>query len=224
MDIITIAINVLGLTYIHHTIGQYIIPSARYFAIHACVNSMIMYKSFHALWDFFKSPETAVFCIDNCSDPFPNLLTTALHLYHMICYPLKPIDRIHHYPAMLANSIMVLYPAGPIQNFTFFFMMGLPGMIDYLMLVMVKYGLINSMTEKRYNAILNMTVRMPGLVISSFAALRSLVLYPKLFVSDNHLICALFICLHNFWNGTYFAFKSVESYSKYSLAQKNMFA
>ena len=83
MEFLTFASNVVTLTYIHHTIGRYIIPSARYFVIHAHVNALIVYRSFHTLWDFFKSPETSIFCIDNCSDPFPNLLTAALH-----CYPL----------------------------------------------------------------------------------------------------------------------------------------
>lgn len=217
MDLITIASNVIALTYIHHTLGQYVMPSARYFATHTCINAVIAYRSFGELWRFFESPETAIFCIDGCSDPSPNLLTIALHLYHMLCYDLKPIDRIHHYPAMIANTIMMLYPAGPIQNFTFFFMMGLPGMLDYLMLVLVKYSLLASLAEKRCNALLNMGVRMPGLVLSSFATLRSIVLYPELFQSEGHLICAMFICIHNFWNGTYFAFKAVESYVKHTL-------
>jgi hypothetical protein len=166
MDLITIASNVIGLTCIHHTLGQYVMPPARYFAVHTCINAAIVYRSFDTLWGFFESPETAIFCDDGCADPFPNLLTTALHLYHMLCYDLKPIDRVHHYPAMIANSIMLAYPAGVIQNFTFFFMMGLPGMLDYLMLVLVKYKLLESLTEKRYNALLNMTIRMPGLVLS----------------------------------------------------------
>lgn len=214
MQILTIATNVLGLSYFHHTIGQYIIPSARYFAIHAIVNTTIVYHTFRSVWSFFQNPQTALFCVDDCTDPFPNLLTVSLHLYHVLCYNMKTIDKIHHIPAVLANLIMCLYPAGSIENFTFFFMMGLPGMLDYTMLVLVKYNLLESITEKKYNAILNMTVRMPALVVSSFATLQSIVLYDTLFISRFHLLCAIIICIHNFWNGTYFAFKAVESYVK----------
>jgi hypothetical protein len=44
---------------------------------------------------------------------------------------------------------------GPVANFTNFFVCGVPGGLDYLMLALVKHGKILPLTEKYYNNILN---------------------------------------------------------------------
>ena len=44
---------------------------------------------------------------------------------------------------------------GPIANTYFFFICGLPGMIDYFMLGLAKLGKLDIMEEKRINAFLN---------------------------------------------------------------------
>lgn len=51
---------------------------------------------------------------------------------------MKSIDLIHHIPALTAAVLNAVYPTGPIQNFTFLFIMGIPGGYDYGLLVGVK--------------------------------------------------------------------------------------
>ena len=69
----------------------------------------------------------------------------------------------------LARELMLppvsRYPSLPVR----FFICGLPGGMDYVMLAMVKHGLLDAMAEKRYNARINVWLRAPGLVCCAFA-------------------------------------------------------
>eukprot|EP01104_Vermistella_antarctica_P020410 TRINITY_DN8714_c0_g1_i1.p1 TRINITY_DN8714_c0_g1~~TRINITY_DN8714_c0_g1_i1.p1 ORF type:complete len:113 (+),score=19.56 TRINITY_DN8714_c0_g1_i1:177-515(+) len=47
-------------------------------------------------------------------------------------------------------------------------MCGLPGGIDYFLLVLVKHGLIDKMTEKDINRFLNLLIRWPGMFLAGY--------------------------------------------------------
>ena len=55
-------------------------------------------------------------------------------------------------------------------NFCLFFICGLPGLIDYMMLVARRRGAMSSLTEKKWNTILHLWVRCPGLIVYSTVA------------------------------------------------------
>lgn len=77
----------------------------------------------------------------------------ALHLYHMLFYrPLPMIDWIHHF-VMVVVMLPLAYCLDPghLLGHGSFYASGFPGGLDYLMLVLVKKGWMNSITEKRYN-------------------------------------------------------------------------
>ena len=74
-------------------------------------------------------------------------------------YAVTPADYFHH--GLFIPTIALpgqVYRWGPLSNFQAFFISGLPGGIDYLLLGLQKVGKLNHMTEKRINANLN-TVR-----------------------------------------------------------------
>lgn len=210
------ALAVCGLTatynYIHTTFLDYIKPEAKYFCVHTITNGLIIYFSYECFFEFFQDPFTSGFCLDGkCKNQIPNLMTFSLHLYHLLNYKMKPIDLIHHYPSFIGNIINMIYPSGPLQNYTFMFIMGIPGMIDYGLLTLVKYNKVSKTTEKRVNSCLNLYIRSPGLIISSFALFQSLLNYQHLFVSRLHKYCFFIICIHNFWNAQYFMEKALKS-------------
>ena len=81
----------------------------------------------------------------------------------MVCAPLWYYMLIQVLPILLP-LLPLLLPAmcfqivgcfGPVANFTNFFVCGVPGGLDYLMLALVKHGKILPLTEKYYNNILN---------------------------------------------------------------------
>ena len=77
----------------------------------------------------------------------------ALHIYHIILYrPLPMIDWVHH-GIMVVIMLPLAYALVPghLLGHGAFYASGLPGGIDYLMLVLVKKGWMKSIDEKRYN-------------------------------------------------------------------------
>eukprot|EP00041_Stephanoeca_diplocostata_P029956 m.893862 g.893862 ORF g.893862 m.893862 type:complete len:175 (-) comp23663_c3_seq1:266-790(-) len=103
------------------------------------------------------------------------------------------------------------YPTGPIQNFTFLFMMGIPGGYDYALLVGMKHGLCSKMLEKRANSRLNLWLRSPGLIVSSFCIFQSLTQHQEDLQGRGQLIAGAIMLLHNLWNAQYFMSLALQS-------------
>jgi hypothetical protein len=51
---------------------------------------------------------------------------------------------------------------------------GLPGGLDYLLLALVKHGVISKMAEKRLNTRLNQLIRVPGVLVCTSSGVLSL--------------------------------------------------
>lgn len=212
IQILTVAGFTNLYSFIHKNFLNQVIPEAKYFLVHTITNGIIVYFSYECFFEFFQDPFKSTFCLSGvCKNQIPNLLTFSIHIYHMLNYKMKPIDLIHHYPSFIGNIINIVYPSGPLQNYTFMFIMGVPGMIDYGLLTLVKYKKIDKNFEKKINSCLNLYIRSPGLLISSFSLFQSLVNYQNLFVSSLHKYCSFAICIHNFWNAQYFMEKTLRS-------------
>ena len=82
----------------------------------------------------------------------PIYMVAALHLYHMVPglgFELGWPDYFHHF--VFAGTICTAglsLAAGPIVNFIAIFICGLPGALDYIMLVLVKLGRMQPQQEK----------------------------------------------------------------------------
>lgn len=197
----------------HYTILAPIKTEAQYFALHTWVNGMIVVISIPYTLQLLQDPSRGMFCDTEkgCANQLPNVLTTALHLYHMWMFTMKPIDLIHHIPAFIAAFFNMMYPTGPIQNFTFLFIMGIPGGYDYALLVGIKHGYLGKMVEKRANSKLNLWLRSPGLIVSSFSIYQSLMTHPHEFMSYYHMGGAALVMVHNLWNAQYFMNRAIQS-------------
>ena len=204
--------------FLHCTLIQFVIPSARYFTMHILANMCIIYFSYEAVPLFLADPGRAIFSTTDSPNHIPNIITASLHIYHILMYDIKRVDIIHHYPGFVGNAMNALYPSDTLQNFTFFFIMGVPGLIDYILLVFAKYGYIDIRVEKYVNTRLNLYLRLPGLILSSTAIVFSLIKYTHLFLSPVHKLCALLSSVHNSWNAIYFANNAMES----ELKRKNI--
>ena len=140
--------------------------SAAYFLFHSIINLGLMVP---LCWNdtiytltyphlSFMTPSTLL----------PTYIQISLHLSHIICLYDKftNIDWIHHITSsLLIGTINLLYTYGPILNYALFFMCGLPGGIDYFLLFLNKFNLIESLTEKTINRYLNMYCRLPFMIL-----------------------------------------------------------
>jgi len=187
--------------------------SARWFALHVVGNIFVVWFSAP---DAFKvllwpnqylayGPDVSLQCI---------YAAIALHIYHLVAYfpKLKKEDFIHHFvSAYMAGFFSLCASWGAVRSLHCFFITGLPGGIDYVMLLAVKAGKMNVLTEKKYNSLLNNWVRSVGIVISTA--------YIHLFIDRNqeHLTYPLLYMLgnlSNIWNAMHYNYIVCESFIK----------
>jgi len=101
---------------------------------------------------------------------------------------------------------------GAILGHTLFFIIGLPGFIDYLLLFLVRNSLITKYTEKYINYMLNLWIRCPGCIAS---ATLTLVYYGHnyIYLSLLDRLSILTIMFTIYWNGIYFMRNIVIDYT-----------
>jgi len=136
-----------------------------WYFLHVICNTLVIYLTYEDLYicftDTTESYNTALFHSSALGCTF------GLHLYHIIISykTLTVVDWLHH---LISNALMVLtvvyYINIPVCNCGIFFMCGLPGGIDYLLLFLTKLKKINRNTEKYYNVYLNNWLRSPGIL------------------------------------------------------------
>lgn len=142
-----------------------------WYLIHLIVNTIAVLTVYEDIWNVFTVKNT----IDNLeptgglfkiSNPllFLNCLISSLHLFH-IKYALKMEDWMHHIFMTITLNICFFYLKPIFATCFIFFMNGLPGGIDYYLLIQVKRGKIKSIQEKKINTYLNNYIRAPGILI-----------------------------------------------------------
>ena len=77
------------------------------------------------------------------------IVVVALHVFHAIFYEMRGPDWFHHIVFVgMGSAITVLVQPYVISTVPLLSLNGLPGAIDYLMLVCVRTGRMQRMTEK----------------------------------------------------------------------------
>merc|ERR1711935_356126 len=101
---------------------------------------------------------------------------------------------------------------GTLLNHSLFFLCGLPGLIDYIMLFLVRNKYINKMTEKKYNKLINLWLRAPGCIAHSVLTLVSFLAFKKKTATNIEYFAAMLTSLLVYWNGIYFMEQVVSDY------------
>lgn len=192
-------------------VKRFIKPKARYFALHALGNAVCVAAAAPDMYRGFSGDPRRTF-----SGPshtmVANSVVAAIHLYHCVAFPLRSEDIFHHvtFVSILCGmAIPFKHFGGIANNFGCFFLSGLPGGIDYAMLVAVAQGWMDKMTEKKYCAALNVWMRGPSMAIYSFLGWMTYVHYPEL----THPVTLTLTILLHYYNGQYYNQQAVESYA-----------
>lgn len=141
--------------------------SARWFALHAAVNAVVVAFSARDVAAFLAKPLCAM--LSAHSSWVPSHSGLALHAYHLVGFTsLRAEDIAHHVIFALPMALLDFsFAWGRMVNFFLFWVTGLPGGITYALLVLVKTGRLSPLREKQISAGLNTWLRTPGLVIFS---------------------------------------------------------
>ena len=140
----------------------------------------------------------------------------SLHFYHLTCFveALRVEDVVHH---LLFGGGLGCFNFsltwGRMTNLLIFFMTGLPGGIDYAMLVLVKSGHVARLTQKAICSNINTWLRVPGHVFTSslmaictWSDATGSLPYPSIVVGTVASLCLL--------NGVYYGEQAVGTFHR----------
>jgi hypothetical protein len=181
---------------------------AQWYKTHLVINAINSYYVLPDLIGTFKDP---LHYVSTTSSIIPSCLTLALHYYHAIAYKnLAAVDWAHHILMMLILTFPVFCSTTvSFTNYSIFFLCGVPGGIDYLLLILVKHKHISKHSEKMYNSIINTWLRMPGIV---FGAVTLLYRYIYGVYGEFGIILITVSTIIYAWNGIYFQERVVYNY------------
>lgn len=185
--------------------------SGRWFFIHIWINSVVTIFSFS---DTIKCITQPLECsITPWSSNLPIVMGISGHLYHLIAFKVVSFDDyIHHFLMVFFCGFVSSYIGTIGINSAIFFMTGLPGLLDYVLLVLSKFRFIESIVEKKSNVIIQIYFRMPCLVFVGS------ITYASSIANNNTLSYVVLIGLC-FVNGIYYMHDTVSNY--YSKHGKN---
>jgi hypothetical protein len=195
----------------------------KYYLLHLINNLVVVFYSFNDVISIYSNLYLAIYLEPNYT---PLIITIALHLYHIIWYysKLRFDDWLHHILMIFILIPLAVYvQAGLLINHALFFLTGLPGGIDYLLLFLNRNNLIDKLTEKEINSNLNLWIRAPGCIAHS--VLGILCTRHKYLTEDipqfSVFLSFLGIML-TYWNGIYFMNQVVRNYviTKHKLISK----
>lgn len=212
MDIITILIKIIFITFSIGYFDTYIVPlRARWYVLHTIMNFAIVVFSSIDLYTCFLYPSLAFTTEWNSDIPF--LIAYIGHLYHLFIFKdLKKSDYVHHIlMGPICGTFTIFYLRNPGANYIMFWMTGLPGGIDYLLLSLVKLNYVSRIIEKNINLVLQTWFRMPFLLIIGG------LYYEQLFRENGPLPITIIAALLTLWNAIYYAQHTIHSYNKHIL-------
>lgn len=188
-----------------------------WFALHTMINAIVVLTALPDFLLFFVQPMELI-TRDEIHSRIPFLMNFVVHIYHIVSYfnDLDWLDWLHHcVMTLIMSPIVFLVDPGPVLNFNHMFILGFPGMLDYAMLVMVKYQKIKSITEKRFNTILNIWIRCGGILFTCCISwLRLDYIRSKRGSIEIYEVCTtIVIMILLYWNGIYFMNRVTQNYA-----------
>lgn len=191
---------------------EYYKVEGRYYANHMLANGAIISLTWKNLYDCYFMR----FHLDNTTTIYnAKAIIYGLHFYHMLVYykKMRFDDWLHHGLMIgVALPLTELLPQTSILGHSMFFINGLPGMIDYTLLFLVRNNYIAKSTEKSVNRLLNIWVRCPGCVATTCFILVNVGKYYEQ-LSTLQVISSMIMAGCVYWNGVYFMDQVVRDYA-----------
>lgn len=181
----------------------------RYYIVHSLANAAIVALSIQDVISIYKNPYASM--DESTTALWSSSITYSVHFYHFASYykTFRFDDWLHH--------ILMIFVALPLAGYfgslkllshSLFYTTGLPGMIDYALLSLVRNNKIQRFTEKSVNRLLNIMIRCPGCVIHSYL---TLLLVQEVTTPVEQYI-GVITGLLVYWNGVYFMDQVVGNY------------
>lgn len=180
----------------------------RWYAIHCVTNAIVVVYTMGDVYRLLAEYNPQF----NEVSLFPSILVMALHIYHCLYFSINRQDIIHH-GVMSSVLIISMYNHDSglftgVTNYALFFLSGLPGGIDYLLMVRVELGQMDRLREKYYNQYLNTWIRSLGILYAAFYA------YQQWLMGNVYTYYVWPIILALVWNAQYYSSSVSQSYGR----------
>ena len=202
-------------------VKRFIVPKVRYFFLHVLINIMSLVCAWPDVWRALSQDPRNCFS-GSSHTMWANSAISALHVYHIVAFPLRFEDIMHHVIfvcTLCGLAIPYKHVGGIANNFGCFFLSGLPGAINYMLLVLVAHKKIDKKSEKKWCAVVNVWLRGPFMSVYGYIGWLSMYNGDR---RDAPFAVALVVTVLHFVNGQYYAQQSVESYSKYMFSETQL--
>lgn len=189
---------------------HFIIEKARYFFLHVFLNAWITYIVFNDAMNLILNPESGLDIDYSYSAIISTSAISSFHMYHYLCFTnLSFDDYIHHLVScLIVPAIGIILPTGRLPSLCNLGMCGIPGGIDYLLLFLVKYNIIDKLTEKNINRWLNLVIRWPIMYTMTYIFFLNI---NKINFYFYKILCSIGAFLHVF-NAIYYCEKVIGNY------------
>ena len=182
----------------------------KWFFVHSLTNYFIAYYCINDIILCLNNINTCYLISWNYNSYSAYYLSLLLHIYHLLFYKVTKTDLIHHLTMCGIAGPLIFYQNSIISSVSLFFMSGLPGMIDYFILFLVKIGKYDSLKQKQNYINISIWLRSPGCLLSVYLAIPGLIEYYKTSLFDFYILLIMAILV--FWNGQYYLMKTVNDY------------
>ena len=167
------SILILSSLYFSDSVIDYYVSdeSTRYFILHILFNLYIIILCFNTFCENLFYPLNI---FDTNYDRTSILSTVSImnfHLYHTITHvkEMSNDTMIHHLVGAILNPILTVFqPIGKFHVMHNIILCGIPGFVDYILLVTVKFKFLHKIKEKELNRYLNLLIRWPFVFLSDY--------------------------------------------------------
>ena len=181
-----------------------------YFFLHFGLNMFCVYNCAYNVMDLIKNPNE----IKNVPNTMA-IYVFLFHIYHiLLCGASKidPDEMIHHIGVFISCPLLCLN-YNNLCDLGMFAMTGLSGGITYLLLSLKSMHYIKSITEKRVSKHLNMWIRCPLCILTSYIIYLNYISNEVLKTHSYLYIFGVWFCfIGTYMNGVYFASTIIESH------------
>ena len=186
--------------------------SSRWFFIHAFSNMVICLLGYDDLKFCLANTQTCIFEKPTWKTKYSIMIAIITHIYHLLIFfkKLTYQDWLHHIMMVgIAGTLSSLYLTR-VTTVGLWFMSGLPGLIDYTLLWLVKMGCVKPLFQKWFYTLIAAFIRSPGCL---FACFLTLPIFHKSVLNLKSVVILVNACL-TFWNGQYYLLLAAEDYGK----------
>jgi hypothetical protein len=186
----------------------------RYYFNHSIANMMVVLYSYKCMIDSYSEPLSLD--LDTTANiTIAKSFVYSIHFYHTIWYykQFRFDDWVHHLLMVgVALPLTELLDNYNSIGHCLFFVNGLPGAIDYMMLFLVRNNIMCKMKEKYINRCINLWIRCPGCISNTTICLTALLKNNNI-MSIYQVIGTIIIIFTIYWNGIYFMNQVIVNYT-----------